>query len=182
MDETNRNLSASRMGTAPINPLLLQCAIPMMISMLVQALYNVVDSIFVSYIDEAALSAVSLAFPVQNLMIAFAVGTGVGVNAHLSRSLGEKNQAEADRAACNGVFLSLCTCVLFVLFGLFGVRAFFHAQTTDPLIRQYGVDYLSVCCIFSLGCFVQCMLEKVLAATGRSSYAMVTQLAGALTN
>lgn len=174
--------SASRMGTAPMGPLLFSLAIPMMVSMLFQALYNVVDSIFVSYINEAALSAVSLAFPIQNLMIAFAVGTGVGVNAYVSKSLGEGNHAEADRAAANGLFLALCTFVVFFLFGLFGVQAFMNSQTTDPLIRQYGNDYLAVCCLFSLGCMIQCMVEKLLSATGRSNYAMITQLVGALTN
>ena len=174
--------SASRMGTAPMGPLLFSLALPMMVSMLFQALYNVVDSIFVSYINEAALSAVSLAFPIQNLMIAFAVGTGVGVNAYVSKSLGEGNHADADRAAANGLFLALCTFVAFLLFGLFGVSAFMNSQTEDPLIRQYGRDYLTVCCIFSLGCMVQCMVEKLLSATGRSNYAMITQLVGALTN
>ena len=170
------------MGTAPIPPLLFSLAIPMMISMLVQALYNIVDSIFVSYIDEAALSAVSLAFPVQNLLIAFAVGTGVGVNAHLSKCLGEGNQKEADRAAANGLFLSTVTYLVFLLFGLFAVRPFFFAQTDDPLIRDYGVAYLSIVLIFSFGCFWQCMLEKLLVATGRSSFAMMSQLAGAVAN
>ena len=170
------------MGTAPIPPLLFSLAIPMMISMLVQALYNIVDSIFVSYIDEAALSAVSLAFPVQNLLIAFAVGTGVGVNAHLSKCLGEKNQKEADRAAANGLFLSTVTYLVFLLAGIFAVRPFFHAQTDDPVIREYGVAYLSIVLIFSLGCFWQCMLEKLLVATGRSSFAMASQLSGALAN
>ena len=174
--------SASRMGTAPMGPLLFSLAIPMMVSMLFQALYNVVDSIFVSYINEAALSAVSLAFPIQNLMIAFAVGTGVGVNAYVSKSLGEGNRAEADRTAANGLFLALCTFVAFFVFGLVGVSAFMNSQTEDPLIRQYGNDYLSVCCIFSLGCMIQCMVEKLLSATGRSNYAMITQLVGALTN
>ncbi len=176
------SLSADRMGTASITPLLFSLAIPMMISMLVQALYNIVDSIFVSYVDEAALSAVSLAFPVQNLMIAFAVGTAVGVNAHLSKSLGEGNREEANRSAMNGLFLSVCTCLAFVLFGLLGVRAFLYAQTGDALIREYGVAYLSIVTIFSLGCFVQCMLEKLLVATGRSAYAMISQLTGALAN
>lgn len=170
------------MGTAPITPLLFSLAIPMMISMLVQALYNIVDSIFVSYVDEAALSAVSLAFPVQNLMIAFAVGTAVGVNAHLSKSLGEGNREEANRSAMNGLFLSVCSCLAFVLFGLLGARAFLYAQTGDALIREYGVAYLSIVTIFSLGCFVQCMLEKLLVATGRSAYAMISQLTGALVN
>ena len=180
--KTSDAQSASRMGTAPMGPLLFSLAIPMMVSMLFQALYNVVDSIFVSYISEAALSAVSLAFPIQNLMIAFAVGTGVGVNAYVSKSLGEGNRAEADRAAANGLFLALCTFVVFFVFGLVGVSAFMRSQTDDPAILQYGVDYLSVCCIFSLGCMIQCMVEKLLSATGRSNYAMITQLVGALTN
>ena len=174
--------SASRMGTAPMGPLLFSLALPMMVSMLFQALYNVVDSIFVSYVSEAALSAVSLAFPIQNLMIAFAVGTGVGVNAYVSKSLGEGNRSEADRAAANGLFLALCTFVVFFLFGVFGVEAFMHSQTEDAAIRQYGVDYLAICCLFSLGCMIQCMVEKLLSATGRSNYAMITQLVGALTN
>lgn len=178
----SKTLSAARMGTEPLNPLLLSLAIPMMISMLVQALYNVVDSIFVSYVNEAALSAVSLAFPIQNLLIAFAVGTAVGVNAYLSKNLGEGNHAEADRAAANGLFLAVCSAVAFLLFGLFGAGAFIRAQTTDPLIARYGVEYLSICTIFSLGCCVQCMMEKILVSTGRSTFAMTTQLIGALTN
>ena len=177
-----KTLSAARMGTEPLNPLLLSLAIPMMISMLVQALYNVVDSIFVSYVNEAALSAVSLAFPIQNLLIAFAVGTAVGVNAYLSKNLGEGNHAEADRAAANGLFLAVCSAVAFLIFGLFGAGAFIRAQTTDPLIARYGAEYLSICTIFSLGCCVQCMMEKILVSTGRSTFAMTTQLIGALTN
>ena len=178
----SKTLSAARMGTEPLNPLLLSLAIPMMISMLVQALYNVVDSIFVSYVNEAALSAVSLAYPIQNLLIAFAVGTAVGVNAYLSKNLGEGNHAEADRAAANGLFLAVCSAVAFLLFGLFGAGAFIRAQTTDPLIARYGAEYLSICTIFSLGCCVQCMMEKILVSTGRSTFAMTTQLIGALTN
>ena len=170
------------MGTEPLNPLLLSLAIPMMISMLVQALYNVVDSIFVSYVDEAALSAVSLAFPIQNLLIAFAVGTAVGVNAYLSKNLGEGNHAEADRAAANGLFLAVCSAIAFLIFGLFGAKDFITAQTTDPLIARYGAEYLSICTIFSLGCCVQCMMEKILVSTGRSTFAMTTQLIGAVTN
>lgn len=170
------------MGTAPIPPLLFSLAIPMMVSMLVQALYNVVDSIFVSFVGEAALSAVSLAFPIQNLLIAFAVGTAVGVNAHLSKSLGEGNRAEADRAAMNGLFLAFCSFLAFCLFGLFGAGPFIRSQTSDPLIASYGTQYLSICTIFSLGCCVQCMLEKVLVATGRSSMAMTSQLIGAIAN
>ena len=129
-------------------------SLPMIISMLVQALYNVVDSIFVSYINEAALSAVSLAFPIQNLLIAFAVGTAVGVNAYLSKSLGEGNHEEANRAAANGLFLAVCSAIGFLIFGLFGAKAFIHAQTTDPLIARYGTEYLTICTVFSLGCCV----------------------------
>ena len=178
----SKSVSAARMGTEPLSPLLLSLAIPMMISMLVQALYNVVDSIFVSYINEAALSAVSLAFPIQNLLIAFAVGTAVGVNAYLSKSLGEGNHEEANRAAANGLFLAVCSAIGFLIFGLFGAKAFIHAQTTDPLIARYGTEYLTICTVFSLGCCVQCMMEKILVSTGRSTFAMTTQLIGAVTN
>ena len=115
MSDSVQKYSASRMGSAPIGPLLLSCSVPMMISMLVQALYNIVDSIFVSRVNEAALSAVSLAFPIQNLMIAFAVGTAVGVNAYLSRCLGEGNRAEASRAAMNGLFLAFCGGIAFLV-------------------------------------------------------------------
>lgn len=178
----SKSVSAARMGTEPLNPLLLSLAIPMMISMLVQALYNVVDSIFVSYVNEAALSAVSLAFPIQNLLIAFAVGTAVGVNAYLSKNLGEGNHEEADRAAANGLFLAVCSAIGFLIFGLFGAKAFIHAQTTDALIARYGTEYLTICTVFSLGCCVQCMMEKILVSTGRSTFAMTTQLIGAVTN
>ena len=178
----SKSVSAARMGTEPPNPLLLSLAIPMMVSMLVQALYNVVDSIFVSYINEAALSAVSLAFPIQNLLIAFAVGTAVGVNAYLSKNLGEGNHEEANRAAANGLFLAVCSAIGFLIFGLFGAKAFIHAQTTDPLIARYGTEYLTICTVFSLGCCVQCMMEKILVSTGRSTFAMTTQLIGAVTN
>jgi putative MATE family efflux protein len=182
MSNPQSSASAARMGTAPVNSLLLKTSIPMMISMLVQALYNVVDSIFVSYVGESALSAVSLAFPIQNLMIAFAVGTAIGVNAHLSKSLGEKNQPEADLAASNGLFLAACSFVLFLIFGLVGAAPFMRVQTTDPAILHYGIDYLSICTIFSFGCFAQCMLEKLLVATGRTTLAMTSQLIGAVTN
>ena len=178
----SKSVSAARMGTEPLNPLLLSLAIPMMVSMLVQALYNVVDSIFVSYINEAALSAVSLAFPIQDLLIAFAVGTAVGVNAYLSKNLGEGNHEEANRAAANGLFLAVCSAIGFLIFGLFGAKAFIHAQTTDPLIARYGTEYLTICTVFSLGCCVQCMMEKILVSTGRSTFAMTTQLIGAVTN
>ena len=181
MSDSVQKYSASRMGSAPIGPLLLSCSVPMMISMLVQALYNIVDSIFVSRVNEAALSAVSLAFPIQNLMIAFAVGTAVGVNAYLSRCLGEGNRTEASRAAMNGLFLAFCG-VAFLVFGILGARAFIASQTTDAQIMQYGADYLSICTLWCMGLFLQCMLEKLLVATGRSAFAMASQLIGALVN
>lgn len=171
MSDSVQKYSASRMGSAPIGPLLLSCSVPMMISMLVQALYNIVDSIFVSRVNEAALSAVSLAFPIQNLMIAFAVGTAVGVNAYLSRCLGEGNRAEASRAAMNGLFLAFCGGIAFLVFGILGARAFIASQTTDAQIMQYGADYLSICTLWCMGLFLQCMLEKLLVATGRSAFA-----------
>ena len=182
MSDSVQKYSASRMGSAPIGPLLLSCSVPMMISMLVQALYNIVDSIFVSHVNEAALSAVSLAFPIQNLMIAFAVGTAVGVNAYLSRCLGEGNRTEASRAAMNGLFLAFCGGIAFLVFGILGARAFIASQTTDAQIMQYGADYLSICTLWCMGLFLQCMLEKLLVATGRSAFAMASQLIGALVN
>ena len=170
------------MGTMEINPLLLKLSIPMMISMLVQALYNVVDSVFVSHVSEEALTAVSLAFSLQNVMIAVGVGTGVGVNALLSKSLGEKNQGRANATAENGIFLSLCSFAVFFVIGLTCMKPYFYAQTSDPVIAQQGIRYLSVCCIFSLGLFTQLMGEKLLAATGRTQQSMISQLVGAVVN
>ena len=169
------------MGTMEINPLLVKLSVPMMISMLVQALYNVVDSVFVSHVSESALTAVSLAFSLQNVMIAVGVGTGVGVNALLSKSLGEKNQSRANATAENG-FLSLCSFAVFFVIGLTCMKPYFYAQTSDPVIAQQGIQYLSVCCIFSLGIFTQTMGEKLLAATGRTQLSMISQLVGAVVN
>lgn len=172
----------NRMGTMPVNSLLLSMAVPIMISMLVQALYNVVDSIFVSRVGENALTAVSLAFPVQSLMIAISVGTGVGINALLSRSLGEKNYDEADRAANNGVFLAVMGSLVFMLFGFFFAKQFFLSQTSDPEIIGYGVQYLQICTIFSIGMFGQMTFERIMQSTGKTMYTMVTQGAGAILN
>ena len=139
----------NKMGTMPVNRLLLSMAIPMMISMLVQALYNVVDSYFVAQISEDALNAVSLAFPVQNLMIAVAVGTGVGINALLSKSLGERRQRRANAAAMNGLFLAVLSCLVFMAIGLTCSRFFFQVQTSQQAIVDYGTEYLSICTVFS---------------------------------
>lgn len=172
----------NKMGVMPVNKLLLSMSLPMMISMLVQALYNIVDSVFVSYINENALTAVSLAFPVQSLLIAFSVGTGVGVNALLSRTLGEKDFETADKVAVNGLFLAAATYVVFLVVGLFIARPFFASQTKDVEILEYGVQYLSIVCIFSIGMLLQMMLEKLLQSTGKTMYTMITQSVGAIIN
>ena len=170
------------MGTMEINPLLVKLSVPMMISMLVQALYNVVDSVFVSWVSEEALTAVSLAFSLQNMMIAVGVGTGVGVNAMLSKSLGEKNQKRANATAENGIFLSACSFLVFLVIGLTCIKPYFYAQTSDPDIALQGIRYLRVCSVFSLGLFLQTMGEKLLAATGRTNLSMTSQLIGAVVN
>lgn len=173
----------NKMGVRPVGKLLAGMAIPMMISMLVQAFYNIVDSIFVAQISEDALNAVSLAFPLQNLMIAFGAGTAVGINALLSRSLGEKNQAMADRAANTGIFLSLCSFVAFALIGIFLSRPFFLVQAAgEDSIVEYGTQYASICLGFSIGIFSQFCFERLLQSTGRTTLAMITQITGALIN
>ena len=172
----------NRMGTMPVGKLLVSMSLPIVISMLVQALYNVVDSLFVARISENALTAVSLAFPVQNLMIAIAVGTGVGLNALLSRSLGEKNFDEANHAARNGVFLYLLSYLLFVVLGLSCSRLFFALQTDSAEIIEGGTQYLMFCTVFSFGLFGQILCERLLQSTGRAIYSMITQAAGAITN
>ena len=152
----------NKMGTMPINRLLVTMSLPMVISMLVQAMYNIVDSIFVSMISQAALTAVSMAFPVQNLIIAVSAGTCVGVNALLSRSLGEKNQENADLAAVNGVFLAVLGFAAFAVFGIFGAEIFFKSQTDNPEIIRMGTQYLQICCVFSFGIFGEMMFERIL--------------------
>ncbi|MBE6965138.1 MAG: MATE family efflux transporter [Ruminococcaceae bacterium] len=180
--ETNQTLPENKMGTQPIGRLLAGMAVPMMISMLVQAFYNVVDSIFVARISENALTAVSLAFPLQNLMIAFGGGTAVGINALLSRSLGEKRQEMVDRSANTGIFLSIVTAIIFAVIGAFFSRPFFSLQTDVSEIIEYGVDYSSICLIFSIGIFSQFCFERLLQSTGKTTLAMITQLIGAIIN
>lgn len=174
--------SENKMGTEPIGKLLATMAIPMMISMLVQAFYNVVDSVYVSRLGEDALNAVSLAFPLQNLMIAFGGGTTVGMNALLSRSLGAKRQDDADRVANTGIFLALCCSVIFALIGIFAARPFFLFQTDVMSIVDYGTAYVSICLGLSVGIFTQFCFERLLQSTGRTSLSMVTQLIGAVIN
>ena len=166
----------------PIKRLVLSMSLPMMISMLVQALYNVVDSYFVAKVSENALAAVGMAFPYQNLMIAVSVGTGVGVNALLSRSLGAKDYETANRTAENGVLLAILSTIVFSIIGVVFARPFFLAQNSDPDIVSQGVAYLSICAGLSFGLFLEVMFERLLQSTGRTFYTMITQGVGAVIN
>ncbi len=170
------------MGVLPVKKLVISMSLPMMISMLVQALYNVVDSIFVSQINENALTAVTLAFPMQTLMIAVGSGTGVGINALLSRSLGEKRYERSDAAANMGIFLTVLSFILFLIIGLFFARPFIMTQTTDPEILEYGATYLKIVNCLSLGLFCQMTFERLLQSTGRTFYSMISQTTGAVIN
>ena len=191
-EEKMTNQKENKMGIMPIGKLIFTMSIPMVISMLVQAFYNVVDSIFVSHYDsviaggeavtQVALSAVNYSFPAQNLMIGVATGTAVGVNALLSRSLGEKNVEKANKVAANGVFLAFLGYLVFLLFGIFGARAFISFQTKDAAIIEAGTAYLSTCCIFSFGIFGEIIFERLMQSTGRTIYTMYTQGVGALMN
>lgn len=174
----------NKMGVWPENKLLLNMSVPIMISMLVQALYNVVDTYFVSQLEEKndAIAALGLAFPVQNLMIAVAVGIGVGMNALLSRSLGEKRQDKANTVAMQGILISALCFVLFALIGGVASRWFIGLQTQNQQVLSFGTQYLTICCVFSLGIFMQVTMERLLQSTGRTMLSMVTQGAGALTN
>ena len=172
----------NKMGVLPVGKLLATMAVPMMISMLFQAFYNIVDSIFVARLSQDAMNAVSLAFPLQMLVISVAGGTGVGMNALLSRALGQKRQDLADRAANTGIFLSLCSCVVFALIGVFLGRPFFELQTQNQAIVDYGSAYIGICLGLSVACFSQFCLERLLQSTGRTGLAMTTQIIGALTN
>ena len=172
----------NKMGTAPMLPLILSMSLPAMFSMLVQALYNIVDSYFVAQVSEKALAAVSLAFPIQNLLIAFAVGTAVGVTSLISRRLGQGRQKEADSAAAHGILLGLATWLLFALYGAFFSTPFFRLFETDPEIIEMGASYISICCVFSFGVFVEITLERTLQATGNMIWPMIFQLIGAITN
>ncbi len=172
----------NKMGIMPVNKLLLSMSLPMMASMLVQALYNIVDSIFVSRLSEDALTAVSMAFPMQNLLISVAVGIGVGVNAMLSRSLGEKNFEAANKTAENGIFLEVIGYILFLLIGIFAVKPFFLAQNASAEITSMGISYTRICLIMSFGVFMQIASERILQSTGRAVYSMITQMTGAIIN
>ncbi len=174
----------NKMGTQPISKLLISMSIPMMLSMLVQALYNVVDSVFVARISEAQfeLTAVSTAFPIQNLMIAFGTGIGVGFTTLISKSLGEGNSKRAARAGAQGMLIEAVVALIFTFVGLFGVRAFMESQTSNHQIIDFGVEYLSICCTFCFGLFIQISFEKLLQSTGKTLQSMLAQAIGAIIN
>ncbi len=178
MNEIREN----KMGVMPIKPLIINMSLPIMVSMLVQALYNVVDSIFVAQLSESALTAVTVAFPLQNLMIAVGSGTGVGVNAILSRALGEKNFKRSDAAANTALFLALLNYLVFLLVAIFAVTPFINSQTSNAEIRSLGNIYLGIVMTFSMGVFFQITFERLLQATGRTLLSMITQLCGAIIN
>lgn len=172
----------NKMGVMPVNRLLVSMSLPMMISMLVQALYNIVDSIFVARVDENALTAVSMAFPIQTLMIALGGGMGVGVNAVLSKALGEKDFKKADKSAINGVFLAAVSYLVFLVVGIFATEAFYLSQTDDAQIIEYGKQYMTIVCCCSFGMYAQFIFERLLQSTGRTFYTMITQGTGAVIN
>ena len=187
-------LTQNKMGVMPVGKLLLNMATPMIVAMLVQAFYNVVDSFFVSriseyegysdpqYIRESAIAAMSLAFAVQNILIGFAVGIGVGVNALLSKSLGEGNQEKANFAAGNGMTLAFIATAIFMVFALVGTRPYFSMMSKSPLTVEFGTQYISICCLLSLGLFIEVLAERLLQASGRTVYTMITQGVGASIN
>ena len=172
----------NKMGTMPIGKLLVSMALPMIISMLVQAMYNVIDSIYVSQISESAVTALSLAFPVQNMQISFAVGIGVGINSVLSKNLGAKNQEVANKTAGNGIILMLGASAIFVLFGLFGVRPYYEVQSNVAETVEGGIVYTRICCMLATGSFMQILCERLLQSTGRTVSTMYTQAFGAIIN
>ena len=179
---STNTLQENKMGVMSEGKLLMNMALPMIASMLVQALYNVVDSIFVSQVSESAVTALSLAFPIQNMQIGFAVGIGVGVNSLLSKSLGERNQEAANRTAGNGLVLMLIVTVLFMAFGLFGVRPYYEMQSTVRETVEGGIAYSQICCILTVGVFLSILGERLLQSTGRTVYTMITQSTGAIIN
>ncbi len=172
----------NKMGVMPVNKLIISMSLPMIISMLVQALYNIIDSMFVAQISENALTAVSLAFPAQNLMIAVATGTGVGINANLSRSLGEKHFDRANQIANHAIFLAFCSYLAFAIFGICFAETFFRLQTDIPDIVEYGTSYLRICTVFSIGLFFEIAFERLMQSTGKTFYTMIVQGMGAIIN
>lgn len=182
MEQQATVTTENKMGVMPIPKLLITMALPMVVSMLVQALYNIVDSLFIARVSQDAFNALALSFPVQMLMIAVGAGTGVGMNALLSRSLGEKKPEEANHAAVNGIFLCFLSFVAFALFGIFGSRMFFESQIDNRAVVNQGTQYVAICTIGSIGIFMQMAMERILQATGKTIYSMYTQGVGAVVN
>jgi putative MATE family efflux protein len=180
--ENNGQIKENKMGTMPVNKLLLNMAIPMILSMLVQALYNIVDSIYVSHLSENALTAVSLAFPIQSLIIAVGTGIATGLNAMLSKALGEKNQKDVNDSARSAMFLAVCAYVIMLIASFTIVKPYFNTQTTDAEIFSYGTVYLSLCLAFSFGIYGQLLFERMLVSTGKTMFSMTSQLVGAIIN
>ena len=177
-----QNLRENKMGVMPVGKLLANMAVPMILSMLVQALYNVVDSVYISRFSESAVTALGLAFPVQNVQIGLAIGVGVGVNSLLSKSLGEGNRERANLASGNGIFLALIGTAIFVLFGLFGTRPYYQMQGATAEVVESGIAYTSICCIFTAGIYFEILFERMLQSTGRTMHTMITQGVGAVVN
>lgn len=175
----------NKMGTQPVGKLVLTMSLPMMISMIIQALYNIVDSLFISRIAEigdSAITAITLAFPVQMLIIAVCIGTGIGVKSTLAMALGERDQKRANKIANNSIFLALITYIIFLIFGIFAIGIFFKTQTNDNMAYKLGVQYLTICTVFSFGLIFQLAFESILQSTGNTSYTMITQGIGAIIN
>ena len=175
-------LRENKMGVMPVGKLLLTMSAPLVASMLFQAFYNIVDSMFVARLSQDAMNAVSLAFPVHTLEIAFSGGTGVGINAYLSRSLGEKDYDKVNRIAGTGIFLYICTAIAFAAIGLLGAGAYYRFQTTNETIIRYGTDYVSICTGLAFALFAQMCAERLLQSTGRTNLAMISQITGAVIN
>ncbi|MCM1181886.1 MAG: MATE family efflux transporter [Roseburia sp.] len=175
----------NKMAVMPVNRLMAGMGIPMIISMMLQAVYNIVDSAFVANMKdtgEMALNALTLAFPVQMLMVAVGVGTGVGINALLARSMGQGDREKASRTAGNGVFLMAVIYILFLLFGLFGTKGYVASQTQNEAVARMAADYLKICCVWSFGILFFSLYEKILQATGKSLYSTIAQVTGAVVN
>lgn len=184
MVNTEETITENKMGVMPVGKLVFNVSLPMMISMLVQAMYNIVDSIFVAKLSENALTAVSLAFPLQTLLIAVGAGTGVGMNALLSKSLGEKDFKKANDTASNGTLIFALSGILFLILGCTVVKPFYAGQigSADPVIMEYGVSYLTIVMVCSIGLMLQFFFERLLTSTGKTFYSMISQLSGAVTN
>ena len=189
--EKQGTMEMNKMGVMPVKRLMLTMGVPMILSMVLQAFYNIVDSYFVSSMKDTAeiagrgeygVTALTLAFPVQMLMIAVGVGTGVGINALLSKSLGEGNREKASKVAGNAIFLGICTYIVFMLAGVFGIDAYMHTQTSDPVVLQMGSSYLRICMVLSFGVIMFMIYEKLLQAAGRTVLSTIAQVAGAVTN